>query len=136
MTSTESKSIKGTSEVLIVDDDSSILRALARLLRVSGFKTQIFDRPSALLASHIPTSNACMVLDLYLPEMSGIELYRRLKAAGRALPTVMITGTTDSRTRRMLNEIDPVAVLIKPFDESFLLEAISKALAPLQKSNP
>jgi FixJ family two-component response regulator len=133
MTSTKSETSLKRSEVLIVDDDSSVLGALGRLLRASGFETHIFARPSALLASEIPTANACLVLDLYLPEMSGIELYSELKAAGRALPTVMITGKTDTDTRKLLDEIHPIAVLIKPFDESLLLEAISKALDSIPK---
>ncbi len=134
MTSSKSETSLKPSQVLIVDDDPSVLNALARLLRASGFETHTFARPSTLLASHIPTANACLVLDLYLPEMSGIELYAELNAAGRALPTVMITAKTDTHTRKLLDELHPVAVLIKPFDESLLLEAISRALDSGQNS--
>jgi len=116
------------SEILIVEDDLSVLNALSRLLRASGFETHMFARPSALLASQIPTSDACLVLDCYLPEMTGVELYAELKAAGCALPIIMITGKNDASTRKLMEEIHPIAILIKPFDESLLLEAIAKAL--------
>jgi two-component system CheB/CheR fusion protein len=127
MTSSKPDMSAKPSEVLIVDDDPSVRGALGRLLRASGFETHVFTCPSALLAADIPTTNACLVLDFYLPEMSGIELYAALDAAGRALPTVMITGKSDV-DRSLFDPIHPVAVLIKPFDEGVLLEAISKAL--------
>jgi FixJ family two-component response regulator len=60
--------------VLVVDDDLSVLSALARLIQAAGFRVLTFDRPSALLASAIPRDNACMVVEINLPEMNGSEL--------------------------------------------------------------
>jgi FixJ family two-component response regulator len=98
---------KGRPTVLNVDDDPSVLRAIARLIRASGFDALTFERPGLLLASKVPKTNACLVLDVNLPEMNGVELYEALEIAGRALPVIMITGKSDSKTRRLLKDIMP-----------------------------
>ncbi len=114
--------------VLVVDDDPSILSALARLLRSAGFKVRTFDRPSALLASETPKTNTCMLIDLHLPEMNGVELCKALAESGRDLPAIMITGRTDAVTKQLLEQADSVATLSKPVDEQVLLDAIARAL--------
>jgi FixJ family two-component response regulator len=115
--------------VLVVDDDPSVLRSLRRLVSASGFRVKTFGSPSELLASETPASNACMVVDIDLPEMNGVEMCEVLKASGRGLPTILITGRTDARTRSLAAQADAVAVLLKPFDEDPLLDAIARALA-------
>jgi two-component system response regulator FixJ len=119
--------------VLVVDDDRSVLPALARLIRAAGFKVGSFDRPSALLASEIPKANACVLIDVHLPEMNGIELCEVLEQSGRGLPAILITGRNDAETQRLIAQAHSVAVLFKPIDERVLLEAIARALA-LSKS--
>ena len=114
--------------VLIVDDDVSVLRALARRVRADGFEVLTFDRPGLLLAADIPKSNACLVLDVNLPEMNGVELYEALVAVGCHLPVIMITGRNDPRARRLLERVKAVGVLFKPFEDSTFLEAISRAV--------
>jgi FixJ family two-component response regulator len=128
---TEKEAIDAASPgtVLVVDDDASVLRSLKRLVSASGFEVKTFGRPSELLASEMPTSNACMVVDIDLPEMNGIEMCEVLKGSGRCLPTILITGRTDARTRLMAAQSDAIAVLFKPFDEDPLLDAIARALA-------
>jgi len=115
--------------VIIVDDDTSMLRAIARLVRADGFEVLAFDRPSLLLAADIPESNACLVLDVNLPEMDGVELYETLAAAGRRLPVIMITGRNDSKTQRLIERVKAVSVLLKPFNDTAFLEVIYRALA-------
>ena len=115
--------------VLVVDDDPSVLRALNRLISASGFAVKMFAKPSELMASEIPTSNACMVVDIDMPEMTGIEMCEVLNGSGRGLPAILITGRTDARTRLQAAQSDAVAVLFKPFDEEPLLDAIGRALA-------
>ena len=70
-----------------------------------------------------------MVVDIDLPEMTGIEMCEVLKGSGRGLPAILITGRTDARTRLLAAQADAVAVLFKPFDEEPLLDAIGRALA-------
>ncbi len=120
--------------MLVIDDDPSVLRSLKRLLSASGFQVKTFARPSELLASENPRSNACMVVDIDMPEMSGIEMCEVLKGSGRSLPAILITGRTDARTRALAAQSDAVAVLFKPFDEQPLLDAIARAVA-LSKSD-
>lgn len=120
--------------VVVVDDDPSVLNSLARLIRAIGFKVATFDRPTALLASVIPTGNACLVVDINLPEMNGIELCRALAESGRGLPAILITGRSDAATRRLVEKVQSVAILYKPIDEGPLLDAITRAVA-LSKSD-
>ena len=115
--------------VLVVDDDPSVLRSLNRLISASGFHVKTFGKPSELIASETPKSNACMVVDIDMPEMNGIEMCEILKRSGRGLPAILITGRTDARTRTLAAQSDAVAVLYKPFDEEPLLDAIGRALA-------
>jgi FixJ family two-component response regulator len=70
-----------------------------------------------------------MVIDIDLPEMTGIEMCERLKSTGCNLPIVLITGRTDRKTREAAAQSDAVAVLYKPFDERPLLDAIVRAIA-------
>jgi FixJ family two-component response regulator len=115
--------------VLVVDDDPSVLRSLKRLLSASGFHVKTFGSPSELLASDTPKTNACMVVDIDLPEMTGINLCEILTGSGRGLPSILITGRTDAKTRSLAAQAKAVAVLFKPFEEEPLLDAIARALA-------
>jgi two-component system response regulator FixJ len=127
----ETKTIDPISSatVLVVDDDPSVLRSLRRLISASGFDVKTFGSPSELLASEIPRSNACMVVDIDMPEMTGIEMCEVLKGSGRVLPTILITGRTDAGTRSLAAQSGAVAVLFKPFEEEPLLDAIARAIA-------
>jgi CheY-like chemotaxis protein len=116
--------------VVVVDDDPSVLRALSRLIQTAGFRVLAFDRPSALIASEIPKADACLIVDLNLPEMNGSELCSALTASGRGLPAILITGRDDSATQRLIKGTHPLAVLLKPVDERALFDAITRALAP------
>ena len=126
---TEVVNAASSATVLVVDDDPSVLRSLKRLLSASGFQVKTFGGPSELLASEPPKSNACIVVDIDMPEMNGIEMCEVLKGTGRSLPTILITGRTEPRIRALASQSDAVAVLFKPFDEEPLLDAIGRALA-------
>ncbi|MEA2648069.1 MAG: hypothetical protein QOG61_504 [Candidatus Binataceae bacterium] len=114
--------------MIVVDDDTSIRRALRRQLQILGFSVLDFQSAEEFLASEFPTGDACLLLDVYMPGMSGIELCQSLAGSGRHLPTVLISGRDDDQTRRMMRKANPVASLLKPFDEKKLLSAIRKAL--------
>jgi FixJ family two-component response regulator len=117
--------------VIVVDDDPSILRALRRLLLSAGFDVQAFDRPTAVLNSDLPTAEACLVVDVQLPEMNGVELCKSLTAAGCRLPVILITAHTDDQTRGLAESAHPVALLIKPFSRDLLVNSINSALQTL-----
>jgi two-component system, LuxR family, response regulator FixJ len=120
---------KESRTVLVVDDDSRLLRSLARLIRSAGVNALTFERPTHLLASEVPKTNVCLLLDVQMPEINGVQLYEMLAVARHDLPVIMMTGCDDAQTRRLLQRVSAVAVLIKPFDESLLLDAIFRALA-------
>jgi FixJ family two-component response regulator len=122
--------ITGMKPVLIVvEDDLSVLRALRRLMLSAGFRVMAFDRPRAVLDSELPKSDACLVVDVHLPEMNGVQLCETLVATGCQLPVIMITGHIDPATRELVHRAKAVAVLFKPFTRASLLEAIAAALA-------
>lgn len=130
---TEGTEISGRGEggaptVLVVDDDPSVLTSLRRLIRTAGFQVKTFSRPSELLASEIPDTDACLVLDVNLPEMNGVQLHDLLRASGHDLPAIMITGRRDAQTESLLRQAHPVAILFKPFDAEVLREALAKAV--------
>ena len=68
------------------------------------------------------------MVDIDLPEMTGIQMCETLKSSGRILPTILITGRTDAHTRLLAGQSDPIALLFKPFEEEALLDAIGRAL--------
>ncbi|MGH7988440.1 MAG: response regulator transcription factor [Candidatus Binataceae bacterium] len=115
--------------VILVEDDPSVLRAVRRLILGAGFDVVAFDRPSAVLESVLPKSEACLLVDVHLPEMNGIELCRVLAASGCELPTVLITGATDEATHKLVRTMDVAAVLYKPFQREVLIAALGNALA-------
>jgi FixJ family two-component response regulator len=115
--------------VLVVDDDPSVLGALARLIRSSGYHVRTFDRPSAVSLADIPRRNACLLVDIYLPERTGIEMCENLAKSGHPLPAILITGRNDAATKRLVDRANALAVLFKPIDEKPLLEAIARGIA-------
>jgi two-component system response regulator FixJ len=114
--------------VLVVDDDASIRRALQYQLQILGFDVAVFASAEELLATEFPIDHTCLLADVHMPGKSGTELCRSLVACGRKLPTILMSGNDDQRTRQMMREAGPIVSLFKPFDENTLLRAIRKAL--------
>ena len=114
--------------VIVVDDDASIRGALRRQLQILGFNVLDFQSAEDFLISDIPTGAACLLLDVYMPGMTGTELCRSMAESGRHLPTILISGRDDQQTRKMMRDAHPIASLLKPFDEKVLIRAIRKAL--------
>jgi len=113
--------------VLLVDDDESLRRALARTIRRGGFEVEAFESAEALMAHGIPERGACLVLDVDLPGIGGIDLRRSLVSKGRDLPTIFITALQTEEVSEPLAKLSPVAVLFKPFSKEELLAAIERA---------
>jgi FixJ family two-component response regulator len=115
--------------VLVVDDDLSVRRALSRLLRAEGYDVATFATAGEFLAHPLPLRPACLVLDVRLPDMSGLELQRRLTTTAPRLPVVVISGHADRAVREQVLAAKALAFLAKPFDDDALLGAVSDALA-------
>lgn len=120
---------KTKSTVFIVDDDASLLRALQRLLRSFDYKVHTFRSAESFWAHSVPTSKACLLLDVFLPGMSGVNLCARIAASGRCLPTILMTARDDAATQKLTAKAGATAILYKPFDEDVLIDAIARALA-------
>jgi FixJ family two-component response regulator len=114
--------------VAVVDDDQSVRKALRRLLRSFELNVETFATAEEFLARAQGESPACLILDVRLPGMSGLELQQRLGSAGQRIPIVFITGHEDQQARLEALAAGAVDFLLKPFDEQVLLNAVSQAL--------
>ena len=117
----------------IVDDDASVRAATARLLRSMGFSAHAFASAKEFLSSAQLHETACLIADVEMPGMSGIELQGHLIAAGHTIPTIFITAFPDERVRERAMSAGAIDVLSKPFDELRLLECVEQALKNRQK---
>jgi FixJ family two-component response regulator len=115
--------------VLVVDDEVCIRRSLARLFRALGLELQGYASAHEFLARERLDRPACLVLDLYLREMNGLELLRRLAETEPDLPVVVVTGHTGEDLREQTLAAGAAAFLTKPFEAEDLLEAIRLAVA-------
>jgi FixJ family two-component response regulator len=117
------------STVAVIDDDESVRKALRRLIRSVGLNVETFATAEEFLAPAGDRAPACLILDVRMPGMSGLELQKQLAALGRHLPIVFITAHEDEPARREALQAGAVDFLQKPFDERLLLDAVAKALA-------
>ncbi len=112
----------------IVDDDESVREALPDLLRELGFAVEAFSSAEEFLASGASSRTSCLVLDVRMPGMSGLELERELTHRQQSIPIVVITAHADETLRPRLIAGGAVDCLSKPFSETALLDAINAAL--------
>jgi FixJ family two-component response regulator len=116
--------------VCIIEDDESVRRALRRLMRSVGLEAEAFASAEEFLLAAGSPAPACLILDLHLPGLSGLELQARLKANGRDIPVVFITAYGDQHVREQALRAGALAFLEKPFAEQCLLAAVRRALHP------
>jgi FixJ family two-component response regulator len=114
--------------IAVVDDDHSIRESLGGLFRSVGFATQGFCSAAALLQSDDLPRTDCVILDVRMPGMSGLELQRQLVASHPDVPVIFMTAHDDARTRSQALSGGAAAYLIKPFSEEALLDAVRAAL--------
>jgi len=114
--------------VSVVDDDESVRESLPDLLREFGFVVQAFSSAEEFLASNSVCQAKCLILDVAMPGMSGLDLQRELKLRHQDIPIVFITAHRDDAVRAHMLEQGAVDCLIKPFSETDLLGAIQLAL--------
>lgn len=116
------------AKIFIVDDDASVRRSLERLLRCAGYAVETFDTPRAFLAIARSLGAGCVVVDVRMPELSGLELQAGLAAAGCTLPLVFITGHGDVTESVKAMKGGAIDFLLKPVDDAQLLDAVGRAL--------
>ena len=119
---------KESKLVAIVDDDDSVRGTLQELLRSAGFYSQAFESAEAFLGSGHQQEAACLITDIRMPGMSGLELQAKLNAERCRIPTIFITAHGDEEMRFQALREGAVEFLPKPFDDEVLIETIRAAL--------
>ena len=123
----------------IVDDDESVRMAIRSLLRSFGFKVEMFGSAEELLGSARLDDIACLIVDVRIPGMSGLDLQRRILATNREFPMIFISAHDDPVARRQAVAAGALAFLRKPFSEKALIDAVRSGLARAgggHRSNP
>ncbi|MEI1252376.1 response regulator transcription factor [Rhizobium aouanii] len=115
--------------IAIVDDDESMRDAIKGLMRSMGFDAESFSSADDFLTSSHIRRTACLVTDINMPGMSGLDLHRRLVALGKSIPTILITAFPEKNMGASALGADVVGCLTKPFNGQILLDCIRSALA-------
>lgn len=122
---------RGTPErplVSVVDDDESVRESLPDLLREFGFAATAFSSANEFLSSGTVDQTKCLILDVAMPDMTGLELQLELKRRGQSMPIVFITGQRDEELRNQALKEGAINFLHKPFSDTALLEALNMIL--------
>ena len=114
--------------IAVVDDEEAIRDALSDLLLVMGYTCHVFDRAETFLAADTPDRFDCLITDIRMPGISGLELLQRLKAQGSTMPVIVVTSVTDPLTRGRALAGGAHAYLTKPVTDDVLLQSIKTAL--------
>jgi FixJ family two-component response regulator len=113
--------------VSVVDDDESVRESLPDLLRELGYSVRAFSSAEEFLASDCVAETGCLLLDIAMPGMSGLDLQRELTVRGQKIPIVFITALADEAVRPRVLEQGAVECLFKPFSDTALFEALNAA---------
>ena len=114
--------------IVVVDDDHDVLKSIGRLLEASGFDTKLFSSAEAYKAYHRTSDAACLILDIHMPGISGVDLRRELVRSDIPTPVIFITGDDSAATERSVAEVGCVACIRKPCTATALLEAVKTAV--------
>src|SRR5262245_17153037 len=114
--------------VAIIDDDRSLQRALRDLMESAGLAARCYGSAEEFLESDVCDQTGCLVLDILMPGMSGLELQAKLNALGSRIPIIFITARGDAKLRTRAMTAGAVEFLSKPFDDDVLLEMVRAAL--------
>ncbi len=112
--------------VSIIDDDPSVLRGLERLMKAHGYRARCFTSAREMLASGLPDEDACLLIDVAIPEMDGIQLYAELRRRGCLTPAIFITALDDPAVRKSVNRLGAAGLFRKPVDGDELLDAVKR----------
>lgn len=112
----------------IVDDDPAMLKSIGRFLRAAGYDTELFSSGEELLGGLAASKATCLIIDIHLGEISGIELGQKLATLGFTVPVIFISGVANPLTERAASEVGCAAFLHKPFSAQVLVKAIEQGL--------
>ena len=117
------------SLISIVDDDQSFRDSMRRLLKSLGYAVAVFPSAAEFLASPKLAATACLVADVHMPAITGVELYSHLIEAGHAIPTILVTAYPDDNVQERMMTLGVKCYLRKPLVESVLIDCLRSALA-------
>jgi FixJ family two-component response regulator len=120
--------LSGQSLVSIVDDDLSFRDSMRRLLKSLGYTVEVFQSASEFLASPKRGATACLIADVQMPAMTGVELYRQLIETGHAIPTILVTAYPDESTEECMLALGIEGYLRKPLEERELIDCVHSAV--------
>lgn len=123
--------------ISVVEDDQPFRESMRKLMTSLGYTVEVFPSAADFLASPLLTSTACLVSDVQMPGMSGVELHRHLVKVGRRIPTILVTAYPDEITRSRASKDGVVGYLCKPVDDDHLERCLRSALesGKAQKEN-
>ena len=113
--------------ISVVDDDQPCRESLRRLLKSLAFRADVFSSAADFLASPRLSETGCLIADIHMPAMTGLELYRHLVASGRTIPTILVTGYPNDADRARALADGVVCYLRKPIDEHDLAQGLRTA---------
>jgi FixJ family two-component response regulator len=119
--------------IAVIEDDAAMREALSELLEVFALACVVFDRAEAFLAALSPGRFDCLITDLHLPGISGLELQRELKELGSSIPVIVITSSRDSPSRNRAMQEGAFAYLTKPFSDEALISHVKAALDEIDR---
>jgi FixJ family two-component response regulator len=117
------------SQISIVDDDQSFGDSMRRLLESLGYSVVVFPSAAQFLASPQLAATACLVADIHMPEMTGVELYNHLIERGHMIPTILVTAYPDDRVMERMLNLGVECYLPKPLVEAALINCLRSAVA-------
>jgi FixJ family two-component response regulator len=120
--------ISATPLISIVDDDHAVAEALRGLLRSHGYAAACFASAEAYLMSPLRRDTACLILDVHMPGMSGLQLQERLRIEGDRTPVIFISGAADEQTRKGALEAGARGFLSKPINQAVLTRLLGESL--------
>ena len=112
--------------VFVVDDEEAVRKSLSKLLGAIGVPTEVYASAPAFLASYASDRAGCLLVDLRMPGMSGLDLIEELKRRGLSVPTIVMTGHTDIRSVQRLEALPLIGFLEKPFSVEQLREMLDR----------
>ena len=124
----QEKSVREPPIVSVVDDDESVRESLPDLLKEFGFGARAFSSAREFLFSDIVSQTKCLILDVVMPDMSGLELQLELRRLGNEVPVIFISAQKDDTIREQAFKQGAVKFLNKPFSDTALLEALNAAI--------
>jgi FixJ family two-component response regulator len=120
---------KKRSLIYVIDDDASVRKAFGRLLRSADLDAETFPSAEEFLSGPKQKENACIIIDIRMPGLSGFDLQQRLSSEGIKIPVIVISASDDLETRERAKELGAISFFRKPIDDQALLDAIWWAIS-------